>query len=138
MGSPRFCASRGAEIAKREGMEKMRAHKFMKLARLAPHYVEAIARGQGPIGLSFESWPSTCRVHQRQNPHDFALHFVNQSVVFVRNQLARARNLTCFSKVWVIRQAGGSFGKKLIHPDGCEWVVIADVINDVCAVLFGT
>jgi len=26
----------------------------MKLARLAPHYVEAIARGQGPIGLSFE------------------------------------------------------------------------------------
>jgi len=43
-----------AEIAKREGMEKMRAHKFMKLARLAPHYVEAIARGQGPIGLSFE------------------------------------------------------------------------------------
>lgn len=43
-----------AEIAKREGMEKMRAHKFMKLARLAPHYVEAIASGQGPIGLSFE------------------------------------------------------------------------------------
>ncbi len=43
-----------AEIAKREGMEKMRAHKFMKLARLAPRFVEAIARGQGPIGLSFE------------------------------------------------------------------------------------
>ncbi|GAB3190084.1 hypothetical protein [Hydrogenophaga aquatica] len=43
-----------AAIAKREGMEKMRVHKIMKLARLAPHYVEAIARGQGPIGLSFE------------------------------------------------------------------------------------
>ena len=43
-----------AAIAKREGMEKMRVYKIMKLARLAPHYVEAIARGQGPIGLSFE------------------------------------------------------------------------------------
>ena len=43
-----------AAIAKREGMEKMRVHKIMKLARLAPTYVEAIARGQGPIGLSFE------------------------------------------------------------------------------------
>jgi hypothetical protein len=28
-----------AEIAKREGMEKMRANKFMKLARLAPRFV---------------------------------------------------------------------------------------------------
>jgi hypothetical protein len=43
-----------AEIAKREGMEKMRTHKFMKLARRAPQFMEAIARGQGPIGLSFE------------------------------------------------------------------------------------
>ena len=33
---------------------RISVHKFMKLARLAPHYVEAIARGQGPIGLSFE------------------------------------------------------------------------------------
>ena len=40
-----------AEIAQREAMEKMRAHKFMKLARLAPRFVEVIARGQGPIGM---------------------------------------------------------------------------------------
>jgi hypothetical protein len=43
-----------AEIAKREGMKKMRAHQFMMLARLAPRSVEAIARAQGPIGLLFD------------------------------------------------------------------------------------
>jgi hypothetical protein len=43
-----------AEIAKREGRQKMRAHKFMKLARLAPRSVEAADGGQGPIGLSVE------------------------------------------------------------------------------------
>ncbi len=42
------------DIAKREGMDKVRVHKIMKMARLAPRYVEAIAKGKGPIGLSLE------------------------------------------------------------------------------------
>ena len=42
------------DIAKREGMDKVRVHKIMKMARLAPKYVEAIAKGKGPIGLSLE------------------------------------------------------------------------------------
>jgi hypothetical protein len=42
------------DIAKREGTDKVRVHKLMKLARLAPHYVEAIAKGKGPIGLSVQ------------------------------------------------------------------------------------
>ncbi len=46
-------------------MEKIRAHKFMKLTRLAPHYAEAIARGQGSIGLSFEF--VVCKIL----PHDW-------------------------------------------------------------------
>lgn len=54
-----------AAIARREGMEKMRVHKIMKLVRQAPHYVEAIARGQGPIGLSFEFF--VCKIL----PHDW-------------------------------------------------------------------
>jgi len=84
------------------------------------------------------SGPQSCGVHQRQNPDGIALYFVHQPVAFVRNQLARACNLTHSSKVRVISQSTRRFGKKLIHPDGCEWVVVADVINDVCAVLFGT
>ena len=42
------------DIAKREGMDKVRVHKIMKMARLAPRYVEAIAKGKGHIGLSLE------------------------------------------------------------------------------------
>jgi len=42
------------DIAKREGMDKVRVHKIMKMARLAPRYIEAIAKGKGPIGLSLE------------------------------------------------------------------------------------
>ena len=37
-----------------KGTDKVRVHKLMKLARLAPHYVEAIAKGKGPIGLSVQ------------------------------------------------------------------------------------
>lgn len=43
-----------AEIATHEGMEKVRVQKMLRLARLAPDVVEAIARGQQPVGLSLE------------------------------------------------------------------------------------
>ena len=42
------------DIALLEGMDKVRLHKIMKMARLAPRYVEAIAKVKGPIGLSLE------------------------------------------------------------------------------------
>ena len=48
------CASNAAEIAAREGVEKVRVQKLIRLARLAPEIVEAIARGQQPVGLSLE------------------------------------------------------------------------------------
>jgi hypothetical protein len=43
-----------AELARAEGLEKMRVQKTLKMARLAPSIVERIARGRGPVGLSFE------------------------------------------------------------------------------------
>lgn len=43
-----------SELAKAEGLEKMRVQKTLKMARLAPSVVERIARGKGPVGLSFE------------------------------------------------------------------------------------
>ncbi len=59
-----------AEIAKREGMAKMLAHKFMKLARLTPQFVEAIARGQEPIGLSFEFFVRKILPHDWEQQED--------------------------------------------------------------------
>ena len=43
-----------AEIAKHEGMEKVRVQKMLRLARLAPDVVEDIARGQQAVGVSLE------------------------------------------------------------------------------------
>jgi hypothetical protein len=43
-----------AEIAKHEGVEKVRVQKMLRLARLAPDVVEDIARGQQPVGVSLE------------------------------------------------------------------------------------
>ncbi len=48
------CAVSAAEIAAREGVEKVRVQKLVRLARLAPDVVEDIARGQQPVGLSLE------------------------------------------------------------------------------------
>jgi hypothetical protein len=53
------------ELAKSEGLEKMRVQKTLKMARLAPAIVERIARGQGPVGLSFEFFV------RRPLPHDW-------------------------------------------------------------------
>ncbi len=68
-----------AEISKREGMEKMRAHKFMKLARLAPWFVEAIARGQGSTGLSFEFFV------RKVLPHEWGQQVDDDRVAAQRN-----------------------------------------------------
>lgn len=43
-----------AEIAKHEGVEKVRVQKMLRLARLAPDVVEDIARGQQAVGVSLE------------------------------------------------------------------------------------
>lgn len=48
------CADNAAEIAAREGIEKVRVQKIVRLARLAPEIVESIARGRQPVGLSLE------------------------------------------------------------------------------------
>ncbi len=56
------------DIAKREGMDKVRVHKIMKMARLAPRYVEAIAKGKGPIGLSLEFFV------RKTLPHNWGEH----------------------------------------------------------------
>lgn len=42
------------ELAEAEGMDKVRVQKTLKLARLAPDVVEAIARGKQPVGLTQE------------------------------------------------------------------------------------
>lgn len=55
-----------SELAKSEGLEKMRVQKTLKMARLAPAIVEQIARGQGPVGLSFEFFV------RKPLPHDWA------------------------------------------------------------------
>lgn len=47
-------AASAAEIAAREGVEKVRVQKIIRLARLAPDIVEDIARGRQPVGLSLE------------------------------------------------------------------------------------
>jgi hypothetical protein len=54
------------ELAKSEGLDKMRVQKTLKMARLAPAIVERIARGQGPVGLSFEFFV------RKPLPHDWA------------------------------------------------------------------
>lgn len=43
-----------AELAQREGVEKVRVQKMLRLARLAPDVVEDIARGRQAVGVSLE------------------------------------------------------------------------------------
>jgi hypothetical protein len=43
-----------AEIAKHEGVEKVRVQKMLRLARLAPDVIEDIARRQQAVGVSLE------------------------------------------------------------------------------------
>ena len=42
-------------IAKRVGMDKARGHKIMKMVRLAPRYVKAIAKGKDPLACRSNS-----------------------------------------------------------------------------------
>ena len=42
------------ELARAEGMDKVRVHKILKLARLSPAIAERVACAKGPVGLSFE------------------------------------------------------------------------------------
>ena len=43
-----------ADIAAAEGMDRVRVHKMLKLARLAPDIAQDIAGGREPVGLSQE------------------------------------------------------------------------------------
>ncbi len=43
-----------AELAMAEGIDKVRVQKMLKLARLAPDLVQAIASGCQPVGLTLE------------------------------------------------------------------------------------
>jgi hypothetical protein len=42
------------ELSRAEGMDKVRVHKILKLARLSPAIAERVACAKGPVGLSFE------------------------------------------------------------------------------------
>src|SRR5690606_11856998 len=63
------------------------------------------------------------------------VHFVDQTIAFMRHQFACPRNFSHPSELGELAQLAGSFAEKIIHLERRPWVFDRYVVNNIGPVL---
>ena len=81
-------------------------------------------------------WPLPRSVHQGQDPHDFVVDLVHQSIAFVRDHFAGASNRAGSGQLGMVGKPSRRVTEKHVQSPGRERVVGRNVQPDVVAILF--